>query len=174
MNSEEAKDEGHLLKPENDFEHQCNSVFDSIITQLKWRFQATEEVSENFKLLRGDQLAKAAENLARKYISDLDASEFIAEISLKYPDSMMNNLKEATPLEILQFIHPCALTDAYPNIEIAIRMYLAIPVTVASCEISSSKLKLIKNYLPCKTNACLICQLYQLNTVLQIHLIMTN
>ena len=87
--------------------------------------------------------------MARKYTSDLDASEFISEIeSFKYQaDSMMNNVKEATPLEILQFVHSCALTDAYPNIEIAIRMFLAIPVRVASCERSFSKLKLIKNYL---------------------------
>ena len=32
MNFEEAKDEGQLFKPENELEHQFNSVLDSIIT----------------------------------------------------------------------------------------------------------------------------------------------
>ena len=100
-----------------------------------------EQLSEDFQFLSEDclarnsvdQLAEAAENLHKKYTSDFDASEFISETeSIKFQaDSMMNNLKEAIPLEILQFIHRGALTDAYPNIKITIRMFLAIPVTVA-------------------------------------------
>ncbi|CAH2325017.1 zinc finger MYM-type 1-like [Pelobates cultripes] len=39
------------------------------------------------------------------------------------------------------------LTDVYPNIYVALRVILTIPVTVASAERSFSKLKLIKTYL---------------------------
>ena len=35
----------------------------------------------------------------------------------------------------------------YPNNEIVLCIYLTIPVTVASCEWSFSKLKLVKTYL---------------------------
>lgn len=51
------------------------------------------------------------------------------------------------PIEILQLIHTYAPTDIYPNIEIALQIFLTIPVTVTSCERSFSKLKLVKNYL---------------------------
>jgi hypothetical protein len=46
--------------------------------------------------------------------------------------------------EILQFI---TIADCYPNVSIAYRILLTIPITVASVERSFSKLKLLKNYL---------------------------
>ena len=39
------------------------------------------------------------------------------------------------------------LIESYPNIHIALRIFLTLPVTVASNERSFSKLKLIKTYL---------------------------
>jgi hypothetical protein len=46
--------------------------------------------------------------------------------------------------EILKFIKDA---DCYPNVSIAYRILLTVPVTVASAERSFSKLKLLKNYL---------------------------
>jgi hypothetical protein len=53
-------------------------------------------------------------------------------------------LKLMSAYEILQFVKA---TDCYPNVSIAYRILLTIPVTVASAERSFSKLKLLKNYL---------------------------
>nr|CAH7766108.1 unnamed protein product [Callosobruchus chinensis] len=39
------------------------------------------------------------------------------------------------------------LTTSFPNLFIALRIFLYLPITVASREHSSSKLKLIENYL---------------------------
>ena len=47
-------------------------------------------------------------------------------------------------LEILEFV---MAADFYPNVSIAYRILLTIPVTIASAERSFSKLKLLKNYL---------------------------
>jgi len=47
-------------------------------------------------------------------------------------------------LDILKFVK---LADCYPNVTIAFRVLLTVPVTVASAERSFSKLKLIKTYL---------------------------
>ena len=54
------------------------------------------------------------------------------------PDSLMS-----AP-EILKFVMDA---DCYPNISVAYRILLTVPVTVASVERSFSKLKLLKNYL---------------------------
>ena len=59
--------------------------------------------------------------------------------------SILPNAKSA--LDIMQFIHNNQLMDSYPNVYIALRILMTMPVTVASGERSFSKLKLIKNYL---------------------------
>ncbi|XP_065651169.1 uncharacterized protein LOC136079362 [Hydra vulgaris] len=119
----------------------CNLAFDSIITQVEWRFEAISAVSSDFDFLSGhslsessvDELKKKAANLSQIYKANLD--------------SMMNKFEKSSPIDILQLIHKYSLTDAYPNTAIAISIFLIIPVTVATCERSFSKLKLIKNYM---------------------------
>ena len=50
-------------------------------------------------------------------------------------------------MEMLTFLHDNDLQEVYPNLWIALRIALTLPVTVASAERSFSKLKLIKTYL---------------------------
>jgi len=59
-------------------------------------------------------------------------------LQVTLPDSLMS-----AP-EILKFVMDA---DCYPNISVAYRILLTVPVTVASAERSFSKLKLLKNYL---------------------------
>lgn len=58
-----------------------------------------------------------------------------------------DHIGSATVLELLQLIHDYRLRESYPNVKIAFRIFLTMPVTIATCERSFSKLKLIKNYL---------------------------
>ena len=51
------------------------------------------------------------------------------------------------PFELLRFIQRYHLGDSVPNIVILLRIFLTRAISVASCERSFSKLKLIKNYL---------------------------
>lgn len=53
----------------------------------------------------------------------------------------------SSPSEMLDYIHKENLLDCYPNLSIALRLLLTLPVTVASVERSFSALKLIKTYL---------------------------
>ncbi|XP_065654737.1 zinc finger MYM-type protein 1-like [Hydra vulgaris] len=137
----EAEDDFCRLSPETDFGSQCNLVFDSILTQIEWRFKAMSAVSSDFDFLSGHSLSKSsvdelktkAKNLSKIYKADLDSSDFQSEMaSFKYQAAA---------------IHKHSLTDAYPNTAIAIRIFLTLPVTVVTCERSFSKLKIIKNYL---------------------------
>ena len=57
------------------------------------------------------------------------------------------NEKLEHPLELLQFIQKFKLADSLPNVVILLRILLTTAVSVASCERSFSKLKLIKSYL---------------------------
>lgn len=59
----------------------------------------------------------------------------------------MTTFENATQLDILKHIHQYSLKGLYPNLEVALRIFLTIPVTTATCERSFSKLKFIKNYL---------------------------
>jgi hypothetical protein len=73
--------------------------------------------------------------------SDVEINDFFQELKvlqMALPDSMMS-----AP-EILKFIMDA---DCYPNVSVAYRILLTVPVTVASAERSFSKLKLLKNYL---------------------------
>lgn len=53
----------------------------------------------------------------------------------------------SSPSEMLDYIYKDDILDLYPNMSIALRLLLTLPVTVASGERSFSKLKLIKTYL---------------------------
>lgn len=53
----------------------------------------------------------------------------------------------ATPLEMLNYIYRENVLDIYPNLSIALRLLLTLPVTVASGERSFSALKRLKTYL---------------------------
>ena len=50
-------------------------------------------------------------------------------------------------LELLQFIQKYNLGNSVPNTVIMLRIVLTIAVSVATCERSFSKLKLVKKYL---------------------------
>ena len=60
------------------------------------------------------------------------------------------NLPQLPPktsaLEMLTFLHDNQLQEVYPNLWIALRIALTLPITVASAERSFSILKLIKTY----------------------------
>ncbi|KAG1925876.1 zinc finger MYM-type protein [Pimephales promelas] len=56
-------------------------------------------------------------------------------------------LTSTSALDMLTFLHNNGLQEVYPNLWIALRIALTLPVTVASAERSFSKLKLIKTYM---------------------------
>ena len=51
------------------------------------------------------------------------------------------------PQETLQYIKDLSAVDLFPNLWVALRILLTLPVSVAGSERSFSKLKIIKNYL---------------------------
>ncbi|XP_040262252.1 uncharacterized protein LOC121002374 [Bufo bufo] len=75
---------------------------------------------------------------------DINGIQLCEELQHIQPTISKDSIR---PLEVLQHIQDTQCHDLFPNIWIAMRILLTIPVTVANCERSFSKLKLIKTYL---------------------------
>jgi hypothetical protein len=129
-------------------------MIDNAIASLTTRFEqmtAFDNVfgflfnSENLKSLDEVDLWAHCKIFVDKFShnnsSDVEINDFFSELKVlqvTLPDSLMS-----AP-EILKFVMDA---DCYPNVSVAYRILLTVPVTVASAERSFSKLKLLKNYL---------------------------
>ena len=129
-------------------------IVDHAIVSLTSRFDQLkkfEEIfgflfnSENLKSLDATDLRKCCTTFVNKFShdnkSDVELDDFFSELKVlqvTLPDKLMS------ALEILHFVKDL---DCYPNVSIAYRILLTVPVTVASAERSFSKLKLLKNCL---------------------------
>lgn len=67
-----------------------------------------------------------------KYSEDVDTIELVNEIlTFKFQVSeLIKHISTASHLDMLKCITKYGLKDAYPNIEIALRVFLTIPVSV--------------------------------------------
>ncbi|KAJ8406422.1 hypothetical protein AAFF_G00299960 [Aldrovandia affinis] len=120
---------------------------------LEERFQALDEVQGNFGVLINfpdlpdDELTKQCETLSNTLScggqSDLDGKELPLEMQ-SFPHLPKAKM---TTLELLAFLQEKKLKEVYPNMWVALRIAVTIPVTVAAAERSFSSLKLIKTYL---------------------------
>ncbi|XP_023696748.2 52 kDa repressor of the inhibitor of the protein kinase-like isoform X1 [Paramormyrops kingsleyae] len=129
-----------------------NMVVDSAIFAVKERFQTLGDVENKFGILSNFQslphqdLIEQAEALGHALScggqSDLDGRELAQELR-DLPDLPSQTFMA---LELLKFIQAKQLSEIYPNLWVALRIALTLPVTVASVE-SFSKSKLIKTYL---------------------------
>jgi hAT family C-terminal dimerisation region len=124
------------------------------------RFVQIRSVNESFSFLWGERLnsftredlEKHAKDLSAEYPSDLHTVAFISEItSLKSslePFLETNvKIKDLDPLAILNVLYQNNMESGFPNVEVALRIFLTLPVTVATNERVFSKLKIIKTYL---------------------------
>jgi len=74
--------------------------------------------------------------------SDIDGKEL--HVELKFLQDFFIPKEDMGPLDILKFVKRMG---CFPNVLVAYRILLTIPVTVASAERSFSKLKLLKTYM---------------------------
>lgn len=131
-------------------------VIDQFIASLDQRLQAYKDISSQFsffshlKELSSDELKAAAEQLVRSYSDDLDIT-FIDELCQFVTFANIFTDEEpkdiSTELFMYKLIMKKGVQDTFPNIEIALRIYLILMVTNCSGERSFSKLKLIENRL---------------------------
>uniref|UniRef100_A0A8R7VDC5 HAT C-terminal dimerisation domain-containing protein n=1 Tax=Triticum urartu TaxID=4572 RepID=A0A8R7VDC5_TRIUA len=101
--------------------------------------------SKKMKSLDDNDLRRCCTNFAKTFShdnsADVDLDDFVSELKVLQM-ILPNTLMPAD--QIFEFVRAA---DCYPNVSIAYRILLTMPVTVASAERSFSKLKLLKNYL---------------------------
>lgn len=133
-------------------------ILDKALTSFEERFNLYETFTSNFGFLYDfnnltniseEQIFKNCHDLynilkdgENEDINGLEIYEELKSFRHLITDKNINSI-----LDILKYIVVNKLDVVYPNICIAIRILLTLPVTVASNERSFSKLKLIKNYL---------------------------
>lgn len=167
MFSYETKDQP-LDDPKEAYRIQCfNLVLDQAIQSMECRFEQLKSHVKLFGFLNNFQSIQKAE--IRKHTADLEAALTDTTIKQSTDEEVVTEKTKdvdgyllAEELEALKtflpssIIKPHALFEylvvnnrftAFPNVFIALRIYLTMPVTVASGERSFSKLKLIKTYL---------------------------
>lgn len=139
-----------------------NVVLDTIITSLEERFVQMNLFEQTwgflFDLTNLPDMTQLKQKCLNLYnvlndgsSSDINGEELIDEIK-----SLSSLLPQSfkSPIETLQFIRTNNLENVVPNIWVALRLLLTIPVTVATAERSFSKLKLIKTYLRSTMGSC--------------------
>lgn len=132
-------------------------ILDTAFSSLSERFDLMHNHSQHFQFLYD---LKKLENDEEKTIKgncqrlsevltagderDINAEDLFKEISILIP---MLSQEESSPHTTLSYLTTNRLIDIFPNVFIALRILLTLPISVASGERSFSKLKRIKNYL---------------------------
>ncbi|KAL4144117.1 hypothetical protein QTP88_006347 [Uroleucon formosanum] len=98
--------------------------------------------------MKSEDVLKWSKDLAMKYSEDLNGFDLYSELECfkNQAYNLMDNFKSATPLELLKFIHKYSLKDVYPNIEIALRIFLTIPDRLTNVGIISIERELASKF----------------------------
>ncbi|KAK4880089.1 hypothetical protein RN001_008235 [Aquatica leii] len=130
ITGEEAADAG--LSYDIKLRQEMYESVDRITQKIKTRFHQLHELDVKYSFLTPTNLLNPEYKCEfKEEPSDVDTKEFEREGSF----------------ELLEFIQQCNYGISVPNIVIMLRIFLTIAISIAACERSFSKLKLIKNYL---------------------------
>lgn len=148
-----------------EIEREQLETIDRLHFEIVRRTKQLKEYANRFGFLRVSVLLNAndKDEYVRNQIEhvcsvypELNAEEMLVEI--KRLQRHLASFQSATPeleneirkwgvLELLQFIVKWCSVESFTNITILLRIFLTVAVSVATCERSFSKLKLIKSYL---------------------------
>jgi len=126
-------------------------VIDQLQSSLRKRIDAYSHVRDvfavllRFRELDSDELRQGSSKLAQTYPSDLQADELANEIVQFVEFAKTRECNTVSSLAMLIYMED--LHGTFPNVSIALRMYMALMVSNCSGERSFSKMALIKSKL---------------------------
>ena len=128
-------------------------ILDAVVQGLTDRFRKIKNICGTYEFLwKFDDLTEEnlicyANNFQESYSQDVSC-EIVEEILfLKRIADVNFQLQQKSPKNILETIMKQKLCSVFPNIVVALRIFLSLPASVATNERSFSVLKRIKNYL---------------------------
>jgi len=153
MAGEKARDEGLSLKDE--LRREMMMSIDRVIQEMSTRFEQAHSIAVKFDFLQPCNLLNEEYQCdVKEFEGDICVDEFISErgrlvafMKAASGGRIGEEWESNGPLELLKFIVKLDLNTSVPNIAVLLRIMLTMAVSVAGCERSFSKLKLIKNYL---------------------------
>lgn len=115
-------------------------ILDEVIADINKRFESLKTIIDIFSVLweftcmTEDEIKPKSKNLVLKYNEDLQ-EDLVDELqSLKIVYATNFGYEQLNPLELLNQLHKTNLANIFPNLCIALRIFLTIPATVASAE----------------------------------------
>ncbi|MCY3927482.1 MAG: DUF4371 domain-containing protein [Acidobacteria bacterium] len=121
-------------------------ALDTLIHEIDSRFAAMNSINEMFSFIwkfENDSKDKAIK-LCEHYPTDLNSDDFVEEI--RHLSNVGNCLfGEITSFQLLNAIYSKGIENIFPQVCIALRIFVSIPVSVAGGERSFSKLSLVKS-----------------------------
>ena len=155
MPGETAEDVG--LTAENEMLRLMKSMIDKIHTEMGDRFISLKKLDSSFGFLLDikELMCTTNENSLKQrcifmgsfYDTDLDGLEMFSEImDCRMLLKTRADVKLSTPKDLLRFIVQYG-DDVFPNLRVGLQILLTVATSIASCERSFSKLKLILSYL---------------------------
>ena len=167
-----SRDVGLTAKKE--MERVIKGTVDRLINELKTRSVRLMEINEKFGFLLDveglcfnteiNHLKDQFKKYGEVYSSDMDGRELYEQILDCRMLLTSRKEKISSPEQLLMFIVEYGDETVFPNTRIALQILLTISVSVASCERSFSKLKLINSYLRASMSQSRLCDLALLST----------
>lgn len=130
-------------------------MIDTLITHLKQRSDSYKEINQRFgflsrlKTIKSDELKNSCKEFAEMYHNDINTEELESECLhlTQYLKTVQSNENEISISELYHLLRTDKIEDTFPNVGIALRIFLSLMITNCSGERSFSKLNRIKNEL---------------------------
>lgn len=157
-NPNEAEEHVHSTQEEAFKVNVFYKALDTLLLQLSERFKAVEELADMFEFIvnppvnpSNEIVKEQAKRLAESYPNDVieeDLEEELRHYAKFFQDLGVKAVaKKNKAIALLNYIFEKKIESLYPQNCICLRIFLSIPVSVASGERSFSKLALIKSRL---------------------------
>lgn len=156
FDEEDGEDEDDsIFSPEENFRRDVFlTIIDSVISGLTVRYESIRKINDIFSFLwcylsmNENDVIDKVETFGEIYDKDVNGHELRDELlHLKSIHESNFGKDPLGPLDLLNKIHLFNLNELFSNTCIALRIFITLPVTVASAERSFSKLNLIKSFL---------------------------